>query len=167
MHRSKHCIIMCWLGAGIVTLVGCSSKGTSVKTQPVKGLVTLDGTPVAGANVTFVPATAGQGMSAAGYTDENGIYKLTAMATGDATAEAGAGTLPGDYVVSISKTVADTPMSEEEAEEKGVKYTPPAVGKGPTVENVIPTKYKIPKTSGLTATVKEGENDIPFELSSN
>ncbi len=165
MHRLIRCYSVCVLWACAAALAGCS-KTPTVDTVPVEGVVTLDGKPVPGATVMFVPVTKGQGMSANGFTDEQGVYKLTAVATGDKVAEAGAGTLPGEYYVAVVKAETDTPLTQEEAEEKGVKYKPPSVSKGPAQKFLVPAKYKIPQTSGLKATVKKGENKIPLELTS-
>lgn len=166
MHRLYHCYLSSGLLAFAVVLAGCT-QGSSIKTEYVEGVVTLDGKPVAGATVMFVPVTEGQGMSATGYTDENGVYTLTAVATGGQKAETGGGTLPGEYYVSVVKAQAETPMTQEEAEEKGVEYEAPSVDKGPEVKFLVPEKYKLAQTSGLKVTVKEGENNIPLELTSD
>ena len=105
-------------------------------------------------------------MSATGRTDANGLYKLTASARGEGATNAEGGTLPGEYYVGVIKSVSDTPMSEEEAHEKGVEYVAPPPGQAPTVTHVVPQKYNDPKQSGLKVTVEAGTNDIPIELTS-
>lgn len=165
MDRSNYCLLLFALSACVVGLTGCPG-GAGVKTEYVEGVVTLDGTPVPEATVMFVPVTEGQGMSATGRTDASGVYKLTAAATGEATATAEGGTLPGEYYVGVIKSVTETAMSEEEAHEKGVEYVAPAPGQAPEVTHVVPQKYNDPKESGLKVTVQAGRNDIPLELTS-
>ncbi len=63
------------------------------RTAPVSGIVTLDGQPLTGATITFVP-TAGGG-PAVGKTDVSGRYTLTTFEEGDALA-------PGTYSVTVS-----------------------------------------------------------------
>lgn len=149
----------------VTWITGCSGE-SHMTTEPVQGIVTLDGQPVADATVMFVPVTQGQGLSATGQTDAQGVYRLTAANSQDTTAKAGAGTLPGEYFVGVLKSVSETPMSEEEAFEKGVKYEPLPPGQTPKVNHVVPQKFNDPKNSGIKVTVKEGENDIPIVLSS-
>jgi hypothetical protein len=140
--------------AGTVFLVGCSG-GTGdpnrPDTAPVTGVVTLDGKPVEGASVSF-QAQEGQ-HSAFGQTNAEGRYQLTTFVSGD-------GAVPGKYVVTIRKT--------ESVGGNAVPQDDPNYGKQPlippTIKFIVPEKYSNPKTSGLTATVSEGENDIPFEL---
>ncbi len=166
MPRLNYGLLSFGLAVGVLTAIGCSGSG-SLDTEPVTGVVTVDGTPVAGATVMFTPVTEGQGAAATGSTDENGVYTLTSVAVGEAAAKAGAGTLPGEYFVGVSKSVAETAMSEEEAYDKGVEYKPLPPGQAPKVKYVVPQKYNNPKTSGLKATVESGENDIPLELTSS
>ena len=166
MHRPNYCLLLLGLAACAVAVAGCPADTAVVDTEYVEGVVTLDGTPVPEATVMFTPVTPGQGLGATGQTDANGVYKLTATTTGDATAEAGAGTLPGEYYVGVIKSVTETPMSEEEAYEKGVKYVPLEPGQEPEVTHVVPVKYNDPKSSGIKKTVEAGSNNIPIELTS-
>jgi hypothetical protein len=166
MHRPNYSLLLLGLAACAVAVAGCPADTRVVDTDYVEGVVTLDGTPVPEATVMFTPVTAGQGLAATGQTDANGVYKLTAATTGDATAEAGAGTLPGEYYVGVVKSVSETPMSEEEADEKGVEYVAPEPGQEPKVTHVVPVRYNDPKGSGIQVTVEAGSNDIPIPLTS-
>lgn len=165
MHRLNYCLLGLGLAGCALVVSGCAG-GTTVDTQYVEGVVTLDGTPVPGATVMFTPVTEGQGLPATGQTDASGVYELTAVAKGDAAAKPGGGTLPGEYYVGVIKSVSETSMSEEEAYEKGVEYKAPAPGEEPEVTHVVPQKYNDPKTSGLKFTVETGKNNIPIELTS-
>lgn len=146
--------------------LGCQGE-SSLPTEYVEGVVTLDGTPVEGATVAFQPVTDGQGMSASGYTDANGVYKLTAIGgTEEGKPAVDAGTLPGEYYVMVMKAEAETGISQEEAEESGEKYSAPTGGKNPKMTYHVPKIYQNPRKSGLKVTVKEGDNEIPLELKS-
>jgi hypothetical protein len=75
---------------------GCGGK---TKPVPVEGVVLLDGKPLKGALVTFVPED-GRGRVAAGLSDDDGKFELTTSTSGD-------GALPGNYKVTV--TVAPPP----------------------------------------------------------
>lgn len=152
------------LVAVALATVGCGG-GPTLDTHPVEGVVTLDGEPVPDATVMFVPVDEEQGLSATGVTDQNGVYRLTAVGTGEAVARAEGGTLPGEYQIGVIKTEVETFLSEEEAMEQGIPYEPPPLE--PEVEHIVPLRYNLPRQSGLTATVTEGNNNIPIELESN
>lgn len=164
MHRSIDGLFVLGLAACAVVLAGCSGGG--IKTEYVEGVVTLDGKPVPEATVMFVPVTEGQGTSATGMTDTQGVFKLTAANVGGAKAKPEAGTAPGEYYVGVIKSVSEQAMSEEESHEKGVPYVSPQPGQVPKITHVVPEKYNDPQKSGLKATVKERDNKTPIELSS-
>ena len=171
MHRPNYCFLVLGLAACALAVTGCSGDDGRVMldTEYVEGVVTLDGEPVPDATVTFVPVDTTQGMSATGRTDEQGVYKLTAVGSGEATGEAEAGTLPGEYQVGVIKTISDSLLTEEEAEEQGVEYVAPTRAEelaADVVTFVVPKKYNNPRQSELKVTVQEGDNEIPIELTS-
>jgi hypothetical protein len=86
-----------------VILTGCGGKGTS----PVQGVITLEGTPVAGATVLFMPDGTEGGRPASGYTSSDGMFRLTTYRPDD-------GALSGAYRVVIQKTNAATDPGEVE-----------------------------------------------------
>ncbi len=147
-----------------IAVVGCGGAST-LDTHPVEGVVTLDGEPVPNATVMFVPVDEQQGLSATGITDQSGVYTLTAVGTGEDVARAGGGTLPGEYQIGVIKTEVESYLSEEEAMEQGIPYEPPPLE--PKVDHIVPLRYNLPQRSGLTATVTEGKNNIPIELTSD
>jgi hypothetical protein len=157
-----------WLGVVVclAAMVGCGGQPT-LSTEYVEGVVTVDGQPVPEATVTFVPVVEGQGAPATGMTNAQGVYKLTATVTGEVAAKAEAGTLPGEYHVGVMKNVIETPMSEEEAEQAGVEYTPADEYAAPKITYEVPQKYNNPRESGLKVTVQAGQNNIPLELTSD
>lgn len=153
------------VGAVCVLVLGACHRQPVLKTQPVEGTVTLDGKPVEGATVTFVPVVEGQGASATGITDASGKFTLTVVDTSRGRGAPGGGTVPGDYFVGVMKTTFPQAASEEE-EEEGGKTKGTEAPSEPKLTHVVPQKYNDPKRSGLRATVKEGKNVIPIELSS-
>lgn len=146
------------LAVSLAAVVGCG--GASVKTEMVTGLVTLDGEPVANAKITFAPNVGSLG--AYGNTDETGHYTLTTQ--GGAPNK---GAVVGEYKVAIVKqeNVAPTPSLEEvqKASETGEdiykKYPAEWV-------DIVPARYTVPVTSGLTASVQSGKNVFDFALTS-
>lgn len=151
-----------------MVILGCGNQ-TPLDTVPVSGRVTLDGTPVEGANVVFAP-TSGSGTAASGVTDANGRYQLTTSAPND-------GALAGGYAVMISKTVqvggnpaseAVKPgMSEEEATKAAMEAHVASGEAQAEFEDKLPAKYKDPSASGLKAEVsKEGKMEFNFDLTS-
>lgn len=164
METSKWSALI--VACGVLVFAGCGSKGT-LKTEPVEGIVTLDGKPVEGATVTFVPVREGAGVSATGITDAAGKFSLTAVGSGAKGVAFGSGTMPGEYYVGVMKSILPEAPSEEE-EEEGRPASDPGLAPSPEpkVTHVVPPKYNDPKSSGIRVTVKEGKNTIPIELSS-
>ena len=81
------------LGAvAAVLLLGGMGCGQTYK---INGKVTLDGQPVAGAQVRFIPR-GDTGRSAVGFTGKDGTFTLTTVKQGD-------GALKGEYKVTVSK----------------------------------------------------------------
>jgi len=133
----------------LLMLVGCGSKSDIA---PVTGVVTVDGKPVAGAQVLF---TSPNRRPAAGETDAKGRYVLSTHETGD-------GAAVGSYTVTVtarptilvSAAGAVGPTTKRQAIQHGAK-------------SPVPLKYSDAANSLLTVEVKPGENDIPLELKLN
>ena len=88
----------------LCTVVGCGgTKGPAV--TAVSGTVLLDGEPLDGASVVFHP-TSSSGLGGSGKTSADGTFGLTTF-----RATPGAGVVPGEYVVTISKE--EWPQFEE------------------------------------------------------
>ncbi|HEY2252860.1 MAG TPA: carboxypeptidase-like regulatory domain-containing protein [Planctomycetaceae bacterium] len=146
--------------AMVVLIAGCSEApavGPDVgKLVPVSGKVTLDGKPLAGATVNFMPkASAKTGFGATGTTDEAGEYSLEVHIGNGKTSE---GVLPGIYDVTVTKlTKLDgTP----------VKFNPDQgpMSQGP-VKQAVPMKYASVNENGLSYTVpaEGGTYDVVME----
>jgi len=149
----------------LLVTAACSRGPSRPKTYPVSGVVTLNGQPVAGATVVFVPKASGRGenapRAASGKTDEQGRYSLTTFGGND-------GAVPGEYFVKVSKIVTPSAAqaagasSPEEAERLEVEAA--MRGQQPEAKNELPEKYNDPKTSGLSFTVEAKENTFNIEL---
>jgi hypothetical protein len=120
---------------------------------PVKGVVTLDGQPVTSGTITFVPAST-MGTSGPASTAEissDGTYTLAAAA--------GLGAVIGNHWVSV-----ECPVVEGINSSSADGVAPVNVSAAPCN---IPARYGVARSSGVTVEVKEGENDIPIELTSS
>ena len=145
---------------GLVLGLGCAPQGGADRpaTCPVTGTVTHNGQVVEGATVNFQLVDGAR--SAVGLTDVGGKYSLMTFEPGD-------GAVAGEYKVKIVKYegAAATGASPDEI---GDDYVPPeeATGEqepsGP--RNLLPAKYADADSSGLTATVAEGDNSFDFKL---
>lgn len=125
----------------LLLISGCG--GESVKDAPklgtVTGKVTLDGSPLAGATVTFTTA---DNRTSIGTTDASGIYKPTHGPV--------AGVVIGENTVKI------TPTIKREHDQEGKVQEIPSAN--------IPAEYNT--ETKLKATVKSGANTFDFELKS-
>ena len=136
-------------------LNGCSG-GAGVETVNVSGVVVYKGQPVSEANVAFL----GDGTirPAIAVTDEEGKFVLTTIRSGD-------GAVAGKHMVTVSKTIAPPTkaaatgsVSMEEAA-KAAQETPAEA----KILYLVPEKYSMPATSGLTFEVRNGEENN-FEI---
>lgn len=135
-----------------VLLTGC---GTTASNQPplmpVSGTVTLDGKPISGVAISFIPIGATHSTGASGYTDNAGRYKI--MAT-----RGGTGTPVGEYrVVAIKWVMPDGSDFPTNSKVGPMNIKSPA-------KQVLPAKYSAWDQPILKATVRDGANTIDFLL---
>ncbi|NIP86928.1 MAG: carboxypeptidase regulatory-like domain-containing protein [Planctomycetales bacterium] len=136
----------------LVLLAGCGGNPADYpETAPVTGTVTLDGAPLEGASINFVPAT---GRSSSGKTDAQGRYELHYTGTIE-------GAMLGPHRVMIWKEVPDPDYVLSEAERKAMEEG----------EFFLPLVHALPKRyrgqdSRLSAEVKDTNNVIDFALTS-
>jgi hypothetical protein len=125
--------------ASLLLFAGCDS-GPPV--GQVSGKVTFRGQPVTEGRVSFTHVDAGYGADA--LLEEDGTFSIV-------TDEGGL--LVGDYRVSVTPLVV---MDDSDPN------TPP-VGVEKPAPN-IPKKYRDESTSGFTASVTEGRNEVNFDM---
>lgn len=129
-------------------LIGCGDDGRP-PLVPVSGVVTLDNEPVAGAAVMFMPLAGGR--PAQGVTDAAGKFRLSTFEDND-------GALVGNHQVTITK-VEVTGMTATADGLSGL------VDPSQIKETwIIPQKYAQPDSSGLSATVAKGMDEVTFSL---
>jgi len=129
-------LLLCF-GLLFMLVAGCSDGLPPL--GKVSGQVTLDGRPLPGADVSFVPA---KGIQSYGCTDAQGRYQLSFAGPKGR----GAGALLGRHRVMIS---TGNPQAGNEAGPR-----PP----------ILPPCYNTQST--LTAEVKPGQNQLDFQLKS-
>ena len=95
------------LGILLVVAVGCGQGNDGFSYQPVSGTVTVDGRPVAGLTVAFVPqgAAINSGRPSKAVTDETGRYEAK-------TLDGKQGAAIGEHLVSISSEKMDQETQE-------------------------------------------------------
>jgi hypothetical protein len=131
----------------VLAVAGCGGDDGRLDVYPVTGTITYQGKPIEGAKVYFF----GQGdkLRAAGVpvpegqTDANGKFELKTYEPGD-------GAPAGTYGVAISWMEVVSPSDDPEAQVERDRFG---------------GRYSEVDKSGLTATVKEEDNELPaFEL---
>ncbi len=106
------------LGCCALAALGCGGKAQE---QPVEGVITLRGAPLADATVTLLPNKATDPGPYTATTDSEGRFALGPVG------DAGAGVQPGSYRLMIT-TVKQPPGADE--------LTPP-----PTQKEIVPSGY--------------------------
>ncbi|EAQ82251.1 hypothetical protein [Blastopirellula marina] len=139
---------------GALLLSGCS--GTTLLEGAAKTIVTitLDGAPVDGAVVVFMPESGGR--SASGISNPQGNAEMGTLESGD-------GVFPGKYKITIFKSIDDPSfvVKNASAESPGAPDSPPQI-------YLVPKKYISPRTSRLNATVHADQvNEVTLELTSS
>lgn len=131
---------------GVVLAAGCGKKSNLPATAPVHGKVTLNGEPVKSGSLVFVPT--GGGKSAQGNIESDGTFTMGTYKETD-------GAIVGTHKVMITalETGGGSGLAEDSRND-------PTVGQ----KSLIPEHYGDLEKSGLTADVKEGDNEINFEL---
>jgi hypothetical protein len=138
----------CVLLAGM--LVGCGSA----KTTPVEGVVLLDGKPLAGASIQFVPQ--GTGRDATGETDKSGQFMMSTFKPRD-------GMLPGSYKVVISPPTGTADPVQYKSAEEAMAAAAKAAAKKDSSAPAFPQKYARADQTPLMQEVPV-KGKIRFEL---
>jgi len=167
---TTHTALLSVIITGLLVFTGCSENNLGA--VKVTGTVTLDGEPISGVTVAFLPAGA-TGREAYGTTDAQGQFVLTIP-----SAAAGSGAIPGTYNATFSKEhnprgdemwayadeLRDQGMNEDQIPGEVARRFP---GGLPDPIDLIPEKYKYSTSAAFPpVTVEKGKkNDFMFDLS--
>jgi hypothetical protein len=138
----------------LAAVLGCTQASDDErpdfsKLVPVDGVVTLNGEPLVGAVVTFLPPRWGPGV---GETDREGKYSLK---------NAGhKGTPPGDYKVAISYLVSADGEPQGLAPRSGLVLPPSML----TAKERLPREYSDLGRTRLTAKVGDRGGTFNFDV---
>jgi hypothetical protein len=132
----------------VLALAGCGGKGDPSHVG-VSGTVTLNGEPLAGAQVTFIPTGDTPGVGAGAQTGSDGRYQLIDR-------RGKTGTEPGTYKVTISKRIMPD-GSEVPADDKRPPIESPA-------RESLPPKYCDSTRTELQAVVSAQGGTVDFSL---
>jgi hypothetical protein len=143
----------------VAACVGCGDDSGLPRRYPVSGTVTYNGKPLEKGNINFAPD--GPGGRAAGGTIIDGKYSLTTQEPDD-------GAVPGKYKVSVVAKATDASKvdlkikgatTEEAKKAMAVVFPQKVAAKAAAAgKSLIPAKYNLPETSGLTYEVKPQSN---------
>jgi hypothetical protein len=138
--------------------LGCAESGV----RQVKGTVTFDDTPLAGADITFEPADPGELHlgSFGGQTGPDGKFQIN---LGPGT---GRNARPGRFVVLVTKGAGvglpAPDAGDEERTKELMKRTAPGVSRG-----ILPEVYADRDRSPFRADIRKGISEVgPFHLRS-
>jgi hypothetical protein len=133
---------------------GCGDDGIG-RRYAVNGTVTYKGTPVKQGTITFEPVEPDGRVAAAKIAD--GHYSLTTLQPGD-------GAKPGKYRVTVVSKDLDEALASNPQVQKAEDPQKQAHALNKVAKSLVPVKYQLADTSGLTAEVKTSSNRIDFEL---
>lgn len=148
----------------VAAVFGCGGANVPMQTTvKVSGVVLLDGKPVEGLDIRFLPTDTTNfklDETPLGRTDSAGKFVLTTYFNGD-------GAPPGNYLVAVS--YPDQIPASEEADETATAIAQAKAKKERAKDGKprFPQVYQVPQKSGLAATVPSGGGELPpFELNS-
>ena len=150
--------------AAVVLAAAVAGCGPRVLRYPVAGVITLDGKPVKGASVTFMPKA--KGRPGIGETDADGRFVVSDAGMHD-------GLPPGEYdvvvMLALWSKVKTTTIPTGPPDERGkptdlveVVEVPPYVTKW-----IVPERYSQLGSSGLSAAIKAPVRDLSFALTTS
>jgi len=127
---------------------GCGSRAAGPETFPVTGEVLLDGQPVSGADISFMPtADATDAAPAQAVTDAAGRFLVTSVF--DQGRISAPGMRPGSYLIEVTQL-------ERSATGASLSRKP---------SNLLPEKYASAASSGFSTMVApDGKNHVVLTL---
>lgn len=137
------------LCAGLAAGCSASSAAPAIPSAIVTGSVLMDGKPVIGAQVSFVPIESTKGFGGMAVTNETGSFTI------DKSGGPGATGLPeGKYRVTV------TPIKLPEDPSLAAEFQVP-----PGAVTSLPKSYSTPENTPLEAMVTPGVGPVTLELS--
>ncbi len=151
------------LGLAISVLTGCGGADSSRPDLiPISGSVLYNGTPVAGATVTFWHAEAPR--AATGVTDAEGKYQLTMYEPYD-------GAIAGENIITVTKVVGGAAPAADPMKMLDDPTAMASAAAAPSKESdktaskpAIPEKYAAKETTPLKENVSADNDTIPLQL---
>lgn len=136
-HKILNRFVLC---CAVGLIAGCNSKDWAY----VDGTITLNGNPVGPGTIMFEPKSTAdtRAPSGVGNFAEDGKFKIRSAGGRD-------GLPPGEYLVIIDGKSKESSGNENVA---------------PTQNSEIPPKYVNANASGLTASLRPGDNTVDFDL---
>ena len=139
----------------LIVLTGCGGGGTDdlPSLVPASGAITLDGKPLAHAEITFHPLEGTDSPGASAQSDDNGKFTIRTSSQ--------EGAAVGKYKVTVAKLAKEdgSPLTAEETADSALAMA--------TSTNIIPEQYGDLEQTTLNLTVSDGENaSITLELAS-
>ena len=146
-RTSTVAVLLC----AVAACCGCGDASAGPETVAVTGNVSLDGAPVAGADVAFIPLSAGgEAAPAQAITNDAGEFEVVSVF--DQGRVSKKGMLPGEYQVEVRRL--DSPVA--------------TLGNMQPPKNNLPARYASTKTSGLKVVIAPSEaNHFPLPLTSH
>ncbi len=161
-NRLPHRFLTMLAVPALLVMASCGTDDGLGKRYPVSGTVTYNGNPLEKGTISFVSEDLKNNLGASG-TITNGSYTLSTGGNED-------GAQAGKYKVTITskedfvaKAQADF---QKETGKDNPKIPPQYISKAEAAaKSLIPAGYGDPRTTTLTAEVKEKSNTLDFKLS--
>jgi hypothetical protein len=127
---------------------------TGPKTYLIDGVITLDGTPLEGADIQFLPKKEGIGETAFGKSVLAGKFKLSSV-----RGQPEQGAMKGTYAVTVSKIEVVAFSKPKIDPVSGDSITQ-------TSKEILPSIYQDTAKTPLEVTIVEGTNKVQLDLKS-
>lgn len=138
-----------WFVIVLLLLGGCAAR----EVKSVTGRVTLNGAPLADAQVQFCPPAGTDGPTYTAISDADGRFEVFM------DPRPGLGLKPGKYVVLVTKFAGAAAVPKEE-----VAGAPLQEGTMPGTLNVLPPIYNDRARSPFVIDLQPGDNYVPLAL---
>jgi hypothetical protein len=138
-----------WFLIALLFAGGCSDR----EVKSVTGRVTLDGQPLAGAQVHFCPPAGVDGPTYTAISDADGRFELFK------DPRPGLGLKPGKYIILVTKFAGAAAAPKDE-----VAGAPLQEGTMPGTYNILPPLYNDRARSPFVIDLQPGDNYVPLVI---